>query len=182
MARVQIICPECSAPLRLSDEVIDRKKVRCPKCETVFRPSEDNLDQSDSALLRRRAERSHSSSRRSDAPDRPGPSRSKHKSQKSSASLVVATAVIGLLVLGGVAALAAVYWPEKKPNQPAVAAANNDGTPRLPAPPMPAKAGGTGTEIGQTALEIDGEDIDGKRFKLSDYRGKVVVLDFWGDW
>ena len=22
----------------------------------------------------------------------------------------------------------------------------------------------------------------GERFKLSDYRGKVVFLDFWGDW
>ena len=30
--------------------------------------------------------------------------------------------------------------------------------------------------------EIAGEDLDGIRFKLSDYRGKVIVLDFWGDW
>jgi cytochrome oxidase Cu insertion factor (SCO1/SenC/PrrC family) len=36
--------------------------------------------------------------------------------------------------------------------------------------------------IGKTAPEIDGEDLDGKTFKLSDYRGKVVVLDFWGHW
>lgn len=36
--------------------------------------------------------------------------------------------------------------------------------------------------IGKAAPEIEGEDLDGKRFKLSDYRGKVVVLDFWGDW
>ena len=27
-----------------------------------------------------------------------------------------------------------------------------------------------------------GEDLDGTPMKLSDYRGKVVVLDFWGDW
>ena len=32
------------------------------------------------------------------------------------------------------------------------------------------------------APEIEGEDIDGVPFKLSDYRGKVVVLDFWGNW
>ncbi len=36
--------------------------------------------------------------------------------------------------------------------------------------------------IGKVAPEIEGVDVDGKKFKLSDYRGKVVVLDFWGDW
>ena len=36
--------------------------------------------------------------------------------------------------------------------------------------------------IGKLAPEIKGEDVDGKSFKLSDYRGKVVVIDFWGDW
>ena len=36
--------------------------------------------------------------------------------------------------------------------------------------------------VGKKAPEIDAEDIDGERFKLSEYRGKVVVLDFWGHW
>ena len=36
--------------------------------------------------------------------------------------------------------------------------------------------------IGKTAPDIVGEDVDGKSMKLSDYRGKVVVLDFWGNW
>jgi cytochrome oxidase Cu insertion factor (SCO1/SenC/PrrC family) len=36
--------------------------------------------------------------------------------------------------------------------------------------------------IGKPAPEIADEDIDGKQFKLSDYRGKVVLLDFWGHW
>jgi thiol-disulfide isomerase/thioredoxin len=35
---------------------------------------------------------------------------------------------------------------------------------------------------GKPAPEIDSEGVDGKRFKLSDYRGKVVVLIFWGTW
>jgi hypothetical protein len=33
--------------------------------------------------------------------------------------------------------------------------------------------------VGKEAPDIEGEDQDGNRFKLSDYRGKVVVLDFW---
>jgi hypothetical protein len=36
--------------------------------------------------------------------------------------------------------------------------------------------------VGKASPEITGSDIDGKSFKLSDYRGKVVVIDFWGDW
>ncbi len=36
--------------------------------------------------------------------------------------------------------------------------------------------------VGGVAPEIVGEDIAGKPMKLSDYKGKVVLLDFWGDW
>ena len=36
--------------------------------------------------------------------------------------------------------------------------------------------------IGSVAPEIAGEDVDGKQFKLSDYRGQVVMLSFWGHW
>lgn len=36
--------------------------------------------------------------------------------------------------------------------------------------------------LGKPAPEIDGKDIDGKTFRLSDHRGKVVLLTFWGDW
>ena len=50
----------------------------------------------------------------------------------------------------------------------------------------PASAAG-GAEVGKfsvgsVAPEIEGEDLAGTNFKLSDYRGKVVLLDFWGDW
>ena len=37
-------------------------------------------------------------------------------------------------------------------------------------------------QVGMEAPDIEGEDLDGVEFKLSDYRGKVVVIDFWGDW
>lgn len=35
---------------------------------------------------------------------------------------------------------------------------------------------------GQMAPEIEGPDLDGVSFRLSDYRGKVVLLSFWGHW
>ena len=37
-------------------------------------------------------------------------------------------------------------------------------------------------QIGMVAPDIEAPDLDGVTFKLSDYRGKVVVIDFWGDW
>jgi hypothetical protein len=33
--------------------------------------------------------------------------------------------------------------------------------------------------VGKVAPKIEGQDQDGNKFKLSDYRGKVVLLDFW---
>ena len=59
----------------------------------------------------------------------------------------------------------------------------SDPAPPAPPPPAPAApAADVGLDIGNLAPEIEGEDLKGAAFKLSDYRGKVVVLDFWGDW
>jgi hypothetical protein len=35
--------------------------------------------------------------------------------------------------------------------------------------------------VGKTAPEVEGEDQDAKKFKLGDYKGKVVLLDFWSE-
>jgi AhpC/TSA family len=35
--------------------------------------------------------------------------------------------------------------------------------------------------VGKAAPEVKGTDQDGKHFKLSDYKGKVVLLDFWSE-
>src|SRR5947209_1493863 len=49
-------------------------------------------------------------------------------------------------------------------------------------PPPPTRQAGEpsmGLHVGQRAPEIEGRDLAGVPFKLSDYRGKVVLLDFW---
>ncbi len=49
-------------------------------------------------------------------------------------------------------------------------------------PPEKAAPVAKGPKVGDKAPEISGIDTDGVEFKLSDYQGKVVMLDFWGDW
>ena len=72
----------------------------------------------------------------------------------------LAAAVVAVLTAGaGPAARAQVARPEFDPDKAKV-----------------------GFEIGDLAPEIEGQDLDGVKFKLGDYRGKVVVLDFWGNW
>jgi len=36
--------------------------------------------------------------------------------------------------------------------------------------------------VGNPAPDIEGTDLDGKKVKLSGFRGKVVLLDFWATW
>lgn len=36
--------------------------------------------------------------------------------------------------------------------------------------------------VGCTAPDFEAEDENGVKFKLTDYRGKVIVLEFWGFW
>ena len=38
------------------------------------------------------------------------------------------------------------------------------------------------TEVGGTAPEFEKVDKDGNTIRLSDYKGKYVLLDFWGSW
>jgi hypothetical protein len=40
------------------------------------------------------------------------------------------------------------------------------------------RSGNSGA-VGKHAAQIEGEDSRGKTFRLADYRGKVVLLDFW---
>lgn len=39
-----------------------------------------------------------------------------------------------------------------------------------------------GIEVNDRAPNITGVDLSGVAFQLADYQGKVLMLDFWGDW
>jgi len=40
----------------------------------------------------------------------------------------------------------------------------------------------TSSLVGQTVPEFSGQTTDGKTFRLSDYKGKVVLVNFWATW
>jgi len=185
MAATEVSCPECRATLRLANGIQDGKKVRCPKCETVFRP-DPGEGRGVVSSSRRRAERRDDEDYEDESPPRRRKSRKPAK-QKSNTALIAGVAVAAVILLAGGAVAVAMLWPGSKADPkvtPPVAQKSPQPAPVQPKNlvPPPVKQGNSGLDIGQMAMEIDGEDIDGKPFKLSDYRGKVVVLDFWGHW
>lgn len=44
------------------------------------------------------------------------------------------------------------------------------------------RPGNAAPGIGESAPDFELSDLDGRKVKLSDYRGKVVVLNFWATW
>ena len=46
----------------------------------------------------------------------------------------------------------------------------------------PTKEIPVGTKIGDLAPEFTLEDLQGESISLSDFRGKVIILDFWASW
>jgi hypothetical protein len=48
--------------------------------------------------------------------------------------------------------------------------------------PAPDTSIPVGLFVGNRAPDFEAVDVHDKRFKLSDYRGKIVALDFWGFW
>jgi len=199
-------CPHCDAVLKLSDTLSPRTKVRCPECDAVFTLPAD--DEGSEAGITRQRGRSAPAYDDEDEERDPGPRRRRRQPQGSSTAMVLTLIGVGLgaLVLVGGGVAAGLYWMRKaaspvaqttmpqpqSPLQsrpqlwppPGLVPPGGPGRPQPggPAQPPSGSQGGTGTQVGMTAKEIEGEDIDGKQFKLSDYRGKVVLLDFWGHW
>ncbi len=39
-----------------------------------------------------------------------------------------------------------------------------------------------GTQVGNIIQEVEGKSLSGKDLKLSGFRGRIVMLDFWAGW
>jgi predicted Zn finger-like uncharacterized protein len=99
------------------------------------------------------------------------PRRFKTKKQSSPVGTIIAIVAASVLVLGGIS-FGGYYLFKKK-------GGGGSATAKLrPAP----KDATTGINVSQIASEIEADDLDGVKFKLSDYRGKIILLDFWGHW
>ena len=90
--------------------------------------------------------------------------RFKAKKKNGSGGVMAGIVAASVLLVGGAAVGGYMLWKSPKKHKDVVPAA------------------GIGTNVGQLVKEVEAQDIDGVAFKLSDYRGKVVVLDFWGHW
>lgn len=92
----------------------------------------------------------------------------------------VVVPLVAVLCIGFLGFIIYSLWSESKKPAPAQGPVAQVAQPRPqnqpPVRPSP------GPKVNDTTPDIVGEDVDGKEFKLSDYRGKVVVLDFWGFW
>jgi hypothetical protein len=197
MPKRKLTCPECDGVLSVAGSVEAGKKIRCPKCSAIFRMPEADESAVSAGPPARRNERDDEDM---DDDYESRPARRRRSRQPGRKGMpVAATIAIGAVVLiasAGVAALLAFQMWKKEPAPANVIRVEDPnarlqrGMPQGGAPGLQPPAPGfnlpqpktNGPQPGQQAPEIEGEDIDGKRFKLSDYRGKVVLLDFWGNW
>ena len=154
MAKIQVECPDCQTVLAV-DESWTGKKVRCPKCKAVVAVAGGAA-----------AESATTSEFRSDVAP-PRPRRFKQKKRGTPVAALVTIIVASVLLIAG-ASIGGYYLFKGK----------RGGASAAQKRPTPTDLR-TGTDVNMVAQDIAGEDLDGVPFKLSDYRGKVVLLDFW---
>ncbi len=179
MAGQKITCTECDASLTVSDPVAPGKKIRCPKCQAIFRIPETALEAAPAKSKLARRPEVDDADRDDDYDSRPSRGRRRQREKTGmGAGVLIGIIAASVLLMGGVGF--GVFWlvnswheNQLAEEQAKLAVLVANGLPAV---------GGAGPQVGQPAPEIEAEDIDGQKFKLSDYRGKVVVLDFWGNW
>ncbi len=113
-----------------------------------------------------------------------GKGKEKEKEKERRAVLIDPVAIVtgGAVALVGVAVLVVFLWmvPNAAARESQAACRGlggfNDVVPQL------CPGGEDGCNLPQPAPEFTALDITGKQVKLSDYRGKVVLLNFWASW
>jgi peroxiredoxin len=101
--------------------------------------------------------------------------------------LIPVLVVVLLAVLGVIAAKVILDRPAPSPPTAVVPAAedqsNVDNAMAVPEPPVQdPQAPPVGIAVGDTAPNFTLPDLAGKSVSLSQFRGKVVILDFWASW
>jgi predicted Zn finger-like uncharacterized protein len=201
----RLSCPECGAVPNVDDDLPPGKKIKCRKCGTVY-PVPAGDAEPEGAVSPRRRPAPVAADDYDDDDDRESrrPRRRRRRQESNSGVLIgvlVAVILVGCLAIGAVALWAALKKETsvaeappagQTPPPPPVSGGRGGLPPGIPpgggqppgggGQPPGGNQGGAGPQVNQPAPEIDGEDIDGKKFKLSDYRGKVILLDFWGHW
>jgi len=115
--------------------------------------------------------------------------------KKKNGRWLILFVMIVLLVVAGTIAGSFLVDRRSAP-EPTVVASGTDEARNIPSPsteeqerpastdPSPGApvAVPTGISVGETAPEFTLKDLDGKSVSLSDYRGEVVIIDFWASW
>jgi peroxiredoxin len=170
---MRISCPECDAVLKSAEDFPAGKSIRCPKCECSFRIP---------AAARKTVHADDD-----DEEETPRRHTQRRKDKQSSSALFIGSIVAGCVVLFAMIGVGAYLVISKAgklfdddkdvvggKNTKIVGTKGNIQFGRGGQP-----LADSGPKVRQPAPEIEGNDSAGKRIKLSDFRGKIVVLAFW---
>jgi peroxiredoxin len=196
----------------MPDELPAGKRLQCPDCGAAFAPPRTSDRTSGLKAAENGAESRGAGSRRRPRPDDEDDDHAlpRHRTKGGSIALLVGVLLIALVVLGiGVVVVmgflvsvrnesvdAATPMPPPAAAPVVVVGGGPGMAPAGPMVPMPPGGPGMGAGMmggmaaapqpmpkpGDLAPEIQGADLDGKPMKLSECKGKVVYLDFWGEW
>jgi thiol-disulfide isomerase/thioredoxin len=122
------------------------------------------------------------------------PSSSSRQRKQSNDSKVLVTTIVAAILL--IIVLAATMMCASDPDAPVVEAAATSSPPPAPRPqtavavdfakPTTTKVDESaievGTKPGQLAPDFVLDTLDGGEARLSDFRGKIVLLNFWASW